>query len=116
MKVYYAHPVSLYNTKVDERDEETLKRLGFDVINPKSPDWSEQYKKRGMEFFIEQVRQCDAIAFRAFLDGSIGAGVRAEIDEAVKLGIPIIELPCCIQRRTLTVEQTREALRDCGQR
>ena len=115
--VYYAHPVSTYNTPQEKRDLETLEALGLRVVNPNTPENQEKYKTLGMPRFEEMAKACDVLAFRAFPDGSIGAGVAKEIEWARSgNGRPIIELPSCILRRTLSVEETREFMRDCGAR
>lgn len=116
MKIYYARPISIYNTKQDERDIELLKSLGFNVNNPNKAELVERYKTEGMELYLQLVRDSDAIAFRAFQDGSIGAGVYKEIEEAVKYNKPIIELPTITSKRILSVEDTRSYLILSGHR
>jgi hypothetical protein len=115
--VYYAHPVSTYNTPQEKRDLETLEAMGLRVVNPNTPEIAEKYQTLGMPMFEEMVKGSDVLAFKAFADGSIGAGVAKEIEWARSgNGRPIIELPTCIQSRTLTVEESREFLRDSGNR
>ncbi len=115
MKIYYAHPLSLFNTPTEKRDVKTLESLGLEVVNPNHPDHQAGYEQHGMEYFRAIVAGCDAVAFRAFPEGSIGAGVHKEITEFAETK-PVIELPCGVARRGLTVEETREHLGDCGQR
>lgn len=114
MKCYFARPINLYGTPQDERDIALIKSLGFEMLNPNKEEVDRDYKARGMIVYEELVRQCDALCFRACPDGSITAGVAKEI--AAAEGKPIFELPCGIHRRTLTVEATREYLRNCGER
>lgn len=57
------------------------------------------------------VQCCDCLAFRAFDDGKIGAGVGAEILEASRLNLPIIQLPNS-NYPILSIEQTRERRRN----
>jgi hypothetical protein len=124
MKVYYGHCQAIYGSPQDKRDVETLTRLGFEVVNPSSPEHVEMADKmkatgkgeRVMDYFVSLVTGCDAVAFRALPDGAIPAGVAKEIERALGAGKPVIELPSCVLRRTLTVEQTREYLREIGQR
>ena len=120
LKIYYAHCLAIYNTPQEKRDIETLKKLGFEVVNPNEKIHQENAQKikaenpdRVMNYFYRLVGECDAIAFRALPDGAIPAGVGGEIKN---LGIPVIELPSGIKRRVLTVEQTREYLEEVGQR
>ena len=124
MKVYYAHCQAIYGTKQEERDLVLLKSLGFEVLNPNSPEHIEIAVKmkasgqadRVMDYFSSLVFQCDAVAFRALPDGAVPAGVSKEIGVATKTNKPVFELPSCISRRTITVEQTREYLAEVGQR
>lgn len=116
MTIYYARPISLYGTPQDQRDIATLESLGLVVVDPKGPEHQEAYAARGMDYFREMVDGCDAIAFRAFADGTVGAGVAAEIERAQEAGKPVIELPTALLRRVRSVEETREFLRECGHR
>lgn len=116
MKVYYARPINLYNTKQDERDISLLTKLGFEVLNPNKEELLSRYKVEGMDVFLQAVTECDALAFRAFPDLSISAGVKKEIDKALEYSKPVIELPSITTSRTLTVEDTREYLRCIGAR
>jgi len=133
-KIYYAHCQAIYNTPQEQRDIETLKLLGFDVVNPNEPKHQKavaELKKKSennpflkanynvMNYFYDLVKTCDALAFRALPDGSIPAGVGGELSNLIFKGafsIPVIELPSGIKRRVLTVEQTREYLEEVGQR
>lgn len=110
MKCYYAHPMSLYGTPQEARDIKTLEKLGFEVVNPS------QFVNPGMRFCLAAVEKCGVLAFRATPDGSVTSGVGAEIENAAKCGLPVIELPSALARRTLTVEQTYEYLQETGQR
>jgi hypothetical protein len=121
LKVYYAHNMGLYGTKQEARDIETLQNLGFEVVNPSDPAICAECNKlptsdERMAFFEQFSITCDAIAFRALPDGAIPAGVAKEIDWFVVLSKPVIELPSSMKRRELSVELTREYLRDVGQR
>lgn len=115
-KIYYARPINLYNSPQDKRDIELMQKLGFEVINPNKEELQEKYKKEGMTVFLQAVNDCDALAFRSFPDLSISAGVKKEIDQAIGLNKPVIELPTVTNKRTLTVEDTREYLRCIGSR
>ena len=125
MKVYYGHCQAIYGSKQDERDVETLRALGFEVVNPSAEEHVQMAKnmkcagissEKVMGYFESLVDGCDAVAFRALPDGAVPAGVAKEIERAASKGKPVIELPSCISRRVLTVEQTREYLREIGQR
>lgn len=118
MKIYYAHCMAIYNTKIEERDIALLNNLGFDVLNPNQEIHQEKCQEfeNSMDYFLNLVNICDALAFRALPTGKIPAGVYKEIMEAQRLGIPIIELPVNHILREMTVEQTRAYLTEVGQR
>jgi len=114
MKVYYAHCVSIYDTPQEARDIETLKACGFDVVNPNTPECDAGYKARGMEYFKKFAEECDAVAFRSLPDSSIPAGVAREIEMFRAEGKPVLELPSNNVRRVLSVEVTRQYLKEVG--
>ena len=115
-RVYYARAISLYDTLQDARDIKLLEQMGFEVVNPNDKKLSARYKKEGMEVFYEVVESCDGLAFRAFQDGSIGAGVYGEMQRAKELGKFIFELPTVTSKRILSIEDTREYLSLIGKR
>lgn len=110
MKIYYAHSISIYNTKQEERDIKTLELLGFEVVNPNKEIHQKNYKSKGMDYFVELVKACDSIAFRSHPNGDIPTGIYKEL----QTDKPIIELPSSINRRQLTVDETREYLKEVG--
>ena len=124
--VYYAHCMAIYNTPQEKRDVELLESLGFDVLNPNAKEHIEEVMKTQqnklldkdeigmlvMEYFSSLVDKCDIVAFRALPDGRIPAGIAKEI----KRGNMVFELPSGILKRTISVEETREYLREAGQR
>jgi|ERR1041384_232039 hypothetical protein len=128
MKVYYAHCLEIYGKEQEKRDIATLKALGFEVINPSEPVHVEGYRREGMNYFTQLIEnQADALAFRATASGLIPAGVAKEIEAARRkyvfkgnepdqFGIPVFEIPTGILRRSLSVDETKEYLRDVGVR
>lgn len=116
MKIYYARPISLYNTKQEERDLLLLTQLSLDVVNPNKEELQQRYQSEGMDVFTQAVSDCDALAFRSFQDGNISAGVKKEIDKAIELGKPVIELPTITSQRVLSVDDTRKYLELLGSR
>jgi hypothetical protein len=116
MRIYYAHCIAIYDTPQEQRDIETLQQLGFEVVNPNCPESANGYKVLGMEYFRQFADTCDAIAFRALPGGSVPAGVFAEIGIFRDKGKPVIELPSSINLREMSVEETREYIRECGAR
>jgi len=120
-KIYYAHPMYLYNTPQEKRDIKLLEILGFEVINPNSEPYISEFKaimakgSYDMTYWVKLARSCDAIAFRGCPDGRILSGVGAEIRENIEM--PIIELPSMIKSRIIpNVEETRQFLSEIGQR
>ena len=69
-----------------------------------------------MLYFEKLTAECDAVAFRSLPDLDIPAGIAKELQVAKEQNKPIIELPSQILRRVIDVEQTREYLREIGQR
>lgn len=123
MKVYYAHSVGIYGSKQEARDINTLKFLGFEVVNPNTPEIQreiELYKLKHpdtlMTYFDNILDNCDALAFRAHADGQIGSGVAYELDYINKQYKPIIELPTIYSKRILSYEETSQWLKYSGNR
>jgi hypothetical protein len=119
MKLYYAHPISMYNSHQERRDLQLLAQMGFEVLNPNQPEHSEAYIKGGRQFsyFLQLVDTCDGVAFRGFPDGSIPSGVWQEVDRAKTMGNkPVIELPSGVARRALSHVETIEYLQQVGAR
>lgn len=116
MKIYYARPISLYNTPQDQRDLDQLALMGFEVVNPNKEELHKRYQVEGMGVFLEAVKDCDSLAFRSFPDSKISAGVYKEIKQAEEIGKPVIELPTITSSRVLSVEDTREYLKLLGAR
>jgi len=114
VKHYYARCQALDKTPQYDRDVALLRSLGFDVWEADQKEKEASYRKEGMEFFLREVRKCDALAFRALPSGKIPAGVYKEIMTALEEQIPVIELPSALSQRGLSVEQTREYLREIG--
>jgi|SRR6056297_732332 len=123
MKIYYAHCMSIYGTSQEERDIEILESLGFEVANPntiENQEGMEEYISNGgvgMSYFTERlIIQCDALAFRGLPDGSIPGGIAKELIAARQLEMPVIELPNFSLRKYLSKGETREYLKEVGQR
>lgn len=120
---YYAHTMLSYNSVIEEKDIQTLQKLGFEVINPNQPSFQKGCKeyvlKQGsdkvMDYFREYIREnCDIVAFRSNPDGSILSGVSAELEEALILNLPIIELPCSLKNRMMDYPKTKSYLTEIG--
>lgn len=116
MKIYYARPINLYNTPQDQRDLRLMEALGFEVVNPNKEELQKRYQTEGMNVFLKAVSDCNALAFRAFPDMSISAGVVKEIAKADELNLPVFELPTITSNRILSVDDTRNWLKLLGAR
>lgn len=116
MKIFFACPVSLFNTPQEKRDIETLKALGFEVVSPNTPEGNEGYKAEGLEYFNKLVDECDAVAFRAFVDLKVGSGIVSQVERAMLAGKPVIELPTLTNSRVLDRGETTQYLKFLGQR
>ena len=118
MRIYYAHCIAIYGKPQESRDLADLQALfpNDEIYNPNCVECAEGYKTSGMQFFEDLLQTMDAVVFRALPDGQIPAGIYKEVATAKKLSRPVLELPSCLSRRELTVEQTREYLSEAGQR
>lgn len=122
LTIYFAHPMYLYNTKQEERDVITLRHLGFRVINPNSEPYQSEYQheiaagRHNMDYWVNLANSCDALAFRGCPDGAILSGTGMEVFEFQKTGKPVIELPSSINRRLLSLDDTRTFLSEIGER
>lgn len=113
---YYARPMTIYGTPQVKRDEALIRSLGYEPIDIETPEIQHEASVSGMSVFETLVGKADILFFRAFPDGTIGAGVAQEIAWANSKGIPVLELPTGLTMRARTVDQTREYLRESGQR
>lgn len=141
MRIYYAHCIAIYHTPQENRDVELIESVftGATVINPSSRAIADdceavrrdvanfnKYRLAGppqdpsnevMERVFKPLAQkCDLLVFRALPDGMIPAGVYKEITWAVEAGVSILELPSATSRREMSTTQTRQYLKEIGQR
>ncbi len=96
--IYYAHPMSWYNTEAERADPKKLPDYGR-VVNSNSTEFQidvDVAKKRGlpvMEIFANFIRiDADVVVFRRFRDWKLGAGVAREILEARIWGKEVWEI------------------------
>lgn len=119
MKAYYGRCMAIYGTLQERRDIEFIKKMGYTVVEfPDQVELNER-KKKGenvMEAFKPLVLSSDTLFFRSLPDLKIPAGVGKEVAWAKEAGIPVLELPTRTAYRTISVEATREYLREVGQR
>lgn len=121
--VYYAHFMGVYGTLEEKENVVTLERLGLTVVNPNNPSVAEEFSKARkrhskylpafMEVFGKMVEECDIFAFQPMENGKLSSGVFLELEHAIKLDKPIIELPNygkSLSKRKMSVEETLKAL------
>lgn len=114
-KIYYARPIYLYGTPMDESNKVMLETLGFEVYDPNKNELLEEYKKIGMTAYYNVIKEVNAIAFYC-PTAEITAGVFKEIEFAKSLNLPVIEIPNMLYKRILTPEETRQHLKNIGHR
>lgn len=97
-RIYYAHPMSWYNTEAEAKDIEALASYGT-VTNPNTRYFQDRVSKAKieqrpvMDIFANWIRfNTDVVAYRPFRDGKLGAGVAREILEAIIWGKPLMAM------------------------
>ena len=91
--IYFAHPMSHYNTTFEHACIRAIEShfftVEFEIMNPNRKWLSNLYLNRlasgdkdSFEIFREIVRSCDATVGAKFWDGSLGAGVAEECHTA----------------------------------
>lgn len=117
MNAYYARCMAIYGTPQEQRDWYQIEQvLKMPIIKFPRQDYINQKKNAGenvMEtVFKPLVFSADILFFRGLPDGRIPAGVGQEIKWAREKGIPVLELPSSTNKRTISIEETREYLRE----
>lgn len=121
-KAYFAHPVSDYGKPRQKEAIESITKMGYDVVNPDTPENQKAYEKQGMSYFLKMISECDVLIYMTFPNSKIGAGVYKEIALAEALEMPIWEyipetglwsmnLSDIDPSNVLSVDQTRQELR-----
>lgn len=94
--VYFAHPMSTYNTKREAKCIKQIKNRYPDwtILNPNDPIHHQACKAcgGGMEYFALLVNRCDAVVALPFKDGEHGAGVYYEMNAAFQRKKTIYEI------------------------
>lgn len=122
MSIYYAHPMALYGSDLEAADIARIEASIGHCLNPNTPFFKEAVARvkaaggKPMRPFVEAVEGSDGVAWRAFPNGKIGAGVRLEIDVALAKGKPVYRLPDLAPvaphpRDTLSIADTQAANR-----
>lgn len=122
LKCYYAHTMVSYGSTIEQMDIELLESLGFEVINPSSPDIAQGCKdyvfnngaSNVMSYFKDIIDTCELVAFRALPNGDILSGIAAEVEHAIVAGIQVIELPSSVRKRMMDYPATKQYLIELG--
>lgn len=122
LKCYYAHPMLCYDSLIEEVDLALLQALGFEILNPNSSIHQEKAKEFGdfygkdkiMDYFKNLVSECEVVAFRGLPKGEIPSGVAVEVQHAIDLSIPVIELPSNVSGRMMTYPETKSYFYSIG--
>lgn len=84
--IYYAHPMSWYNTEDETFDLAELAKFGT-AVNPNSQYFRNAGPHKTMQFFLDYIEDhIDVVAFRPYRDGKLGPDVAAEIVQALVHG------------------------------
>lgn len=112
-RIYFAHPITLYLTPIEDIAVRMLRSKGYTVVNPSDADFQarfEAYKAEHpdnyMQFFVDECEKCDEVAFMCFPDEEgaedvpqktkrVGSGVALEVESFWKRGkrawyIPVV--------------------------
>ena len=130
-KVYFGHPINVYNTKLESRLIAAIKKTfpGWDIENPGEKRHGEACRRWGektgnvMDYFYKEVLpDCQAGVFLPFRDGKWGAGIFGEAKYLAenKCSIWQIDTKGHITRilldelaaLTLSIEKTRKRIRN----
>lgn len=124
MTYYFAHPISIYNTRKEGVLMDMISRTTFlsnpCILNPNSEYHECQYKLKGMDYFLELVDECDALIIYPFEDNTIGAGIVKEALRAIDKGKRVYQIDAktfdmeeiFVLKNCLTVDETRAKLKN----
>ena len=118
--VYYAHPMSTYDTQTEIGDMAALQSRFETVINPNTQAFQQAAQRQKMaglspmQPFLDAIHSADAVAYRPFPNGKIGAGIANEVLEGIIFGKVVLQLPDLLPKKfdmndILSIEATREA-------
>jgi hypothetical protein len=109
-----------YGSKRSNIHKDFLKKLGFEVVDPSTNHFDKicfQMRKNGksskeiMDFFVEEVKKCDALAFATTNKGKVSCGVWKEINTMKDKGGPVIQMPDIKFLDIMSLEETRAYLK-----
>ena len=122
MKIYFAHPINIYNTFKENHLVLFITDYfrGSEIVNPNSIKNEEGYRKEGMEYFLKMVDECNCLIIYPFEDNTIGAGIVKEALRASDANKTIYQInpkDWSIRKiekleNCLSVEETRKKLKE----
>ena len=126
MIIYYAHPVSHYNTYLEKEGLKAISKCFPEptIYNPNNEADSERYKLCGMDYFKLLASKCDIVVGQGFIDGEIPHGVYSEMLAGYESGKKVyymkdmdLDLPMIIEVdvksiKTLSINETRDRIRN----
>jgi hypothetical protein len=88
--VYFAHPISDYNTAYETWVMDQLRRIypQCHFENPNQPHHQQGYQDQGMDYFINLCASLNACVFDTFPGGIVGSGVAKEVESFLTTGRP----------------------------
>ncbi len=121
MKIYYSHPKSYKNSEEGAEDISLLTALGYEVVSPYDPKFSDLWQSEGISFGKVLVEMCGAFAVRPLSTGKISAGAGKELNWAIEAGKLILEMPSAapfdlssLDGRVLSIDDTVEFFKTVG--
>jgi len=115
-KIYYAHCIKDYGTEKAEGHKNTLRSLGFQVVDPSSDFFVSKVRemrsqgkssKEVMNFFLDEVKKYQYLAFSVADNGKVSAGVWKEINTMKKNKGMIIQMPDFNSLRPMSIKETQ---------
>ena len=93
MRIYFAHPTSMYDTPVERELQQRYQQFNpaHSVENPNQAKHSEGYAAGGMDYFVGLCNQLDGVFFAPFANGKLGAGVAKEVNSFLEREAPVYE-------------------------
>lgn len=90
MKIYYAHHIYKYNTKVELYEIELIKKYlpDSEIINPNGYINQDDVDENIMKDCLNTIEKCDSLVFSS-MNNVVGLGVYREINKALLGNIPI---------------------------
>ena len=102
MKIFYAHPKSMYGSSVENEDVGTMGMMGFNVLNPNCSEIQTRIRimrecgnteEEILAFELSQIDKCGGVIFRRSFLNEIPPDVLAAIGRAKADRKPVLELP-----------------------